>query len=307
MDYYIYKDDNQTGPFTLGQLKSMRASGLLNADTLYWREGLADWLPLASTNLASEESTDSHEDVSIVATSYYYSTDGSEVKGPTSTEGLQEMYSKGILAESTQVCLEGEEVWRLVSDVLVFKRTPEPARTQPANIVHRKAASPVRTRVENPVQSEPTRASKWTKHADWQPLPRRISEALACCPICNKRGEWEVHDKWGFTTRGYRIICRLCNAEWEYTIAKPQDLLFGGAVAAMYRLGKIVSDDSVWILRNQGRNPSQHPAVKLINKEMRFSAWKQMVKAFCGECGEPLADNEQYCPKCGASRQNGNV
>ena len=46
MEYYIYKDDQQIGPFTLGQLRSMWTSGTLTADTLFWHEGAIDWLPL---------------------------------------------------------------------------------------------------------------------------------------------------------------------------------------------------------------------------------------------------------------------
>jgi len=38
---------------------------------------------------------------------------------------------------------------------------------------------------------------------------------------------------------GYRIVCGLCGAEWEYTISKPKDLIFGGAIAALGRVAKI--------------------------------------------------------------------
>lgn len=46
MDYYIYKDENQTGPFTLGQLQAMWASGMLTADILFWHNGAPNWAPL---------------------------------------------------------------------------------------------------------------------------------------------------------------------------------------------------------------------------------------------------------------------
>ena len=141
---------------------------------------------------------------------------------------------------------------------------------------------------------------KWTKHADWQPLPKIISKNLPVCPLCKKRTTWEVYDKFGWTTRGYRIVCGRCGAEWEYIISKPRDLLFGGAIAALSRVGKITNDDSIWVLKKTGDNPKAH---QLLNKDINFSTWKQMVGSFCGNCGEPLASDEKFCPKCGAKRE----
>ena len=46
MEYYINKDDKQTGPFTIGQLRSMWSSGSLTTATLFWHEGATGWLPL---------------------------------------------------------------------------------------------------------------------------------------------------------------------------------------------------------------------------------------------------------------------
>ena len=41
----------------------------------------------------------------------------------------------------------------------------------------------------------------------------------------------------------------------------------------------------------------------LLEKDINFSTWKQMVGSFCGNCGEPLASDEKFCPKCGAKRE----
>jgi len=141
---------------------------------------------------------------------------------------------------------------------------------------------------------------KLTKHADWQPLPQAVSKSLPVCPLCKKRTKWEVYDKYGWTTRGYKIVCSLCNAEWEYTISKPRDMIFGGAIAAMSRVSKITNDDSIWILRKTGNNKN---AEHFLDKEINFSAWKQMISSFCGNCGAPLAKDEKFCPKCGAKRE----
>jgi len=142
--------------------------------------------------------------------------------------------------------------------------------------------------------------SKWTKHADWQPLPQAVNKSLPVCPICRKRSKMEVYDKYGWTTRGYKIVCGLCGAEWEYLTSKPQDLVFGGVLAALSRTAKITDDNSIWILRKTGSNREAH---KFLDKEINLSTWKQMTGLFCGNCGATLAKDEKFCPKCGAKRE----
>jgi len=129
-----------------------------------------------------------------------------------------------------------------------------------------------------------------------------VSENLPVCPICREQTEWEVYDKYGWTTRGYRIVCGECDAEWEYTISKPKDLLFGGAIAALGRAARITDDSSIWILRKIGKDPHEK-AEAFVDKEMNFAAWKQMIGYFCGQCGAPLAKKAKFCPKCGAERE----
>ena len=41
--YYVAVDGVQSGPFTLEQVRAQCLSGAIQADTLMWREGLADW------------------------------------------------------------------------------------------------------------------------------------------------------------------------------------------------------------------------------------------------------------------------
>jgi len=140
--------------------------------------------------------------------------------------------------------------------------------------------------------------SKWFKHADWQPLPQVVSRSLPVCPLCKTRTKWDIYDKFGLTTRGYKITCRSCGAEWEYIISKfsAKDVLLGPVPMALYRFVHITQDNSIWILRKTGNNQGFE---SLLGKEISFSTWRQMIGLFCPNCGEPLAKDEKYCPKCG--------
>ena len=44
--FYLHRDGAQTGPFTIGQLRSMWQSGSITAQTQYWFEGAPEWRPL---------------------------------------------------------------------------------------------------------------------------------------------------------------------------------------------------------------------------------------------------------------------
>ena len=44
--YTLWVDGQNAGPYTFGQIKLMWASGTINAKTLYWTEGKAEWKPL---------------------------------------------------------------------------------------------------------------------------------------------------------------------------------------------------------------------------------------------------------------------
>ena len=47
MEYFILKPDGeQTGTFSLDQIRAMLNSGFIDADTRYWHEGIADWQPI---------------------------------------------------------------------------------------------------------------------------------------------------------------------------------------------------------------------------------------------------------------------
>jgi len=47
MDYYICNNDDPKGPFAETQLRAMWLNGSILATTLYWRDGMAEWRPIA--------------------------------------------------------------------------------------------------------------------------------------------------------------------------------------------------------------------------------------------------------------------
>lgn len=46
VSFYIHQNGETKGPYSLGQLKAMWASGAVSLETLFCREGNSDWLPL---------------------------------------------------------------------------------------------------------------------------------------------------------------------------------------------------------------------------------------------------------------------
>ena len=52
MQIYIYKNNQQLGPFTEAEIKAQLASGAITPEDNVWWEGQATWVPLAQTPLA---------------------------------------------------------------------------------------------------------------------------------------------------------------------------------------------------------------------------------------------------------------
>lgn len=46
--YRIWKDQQESGPFTMSQLRSMWASGALTAENYFWTEGQTEWQPITA-------------------------------------------------------------------------------------------------------------------------------------------------------------------------------------------------------------------------------------------------------------------
>jgi len=119
------------------------------------------------------------------------------------------------------------------------------------------------------------------KHSNFQPLPRAVRNSLPVCPLCKQPSKWAVYDKMAWTTRGYRIVCEVCGAEWEYTTSEmktTKGLLTGllvpdlKGIASLSRATKIADDETVWALRKAGNDANTQA---LVNREMKVSEWKR--------------------------------
>ena len=44
--YYLARNNEKTGPFSLEQLREMWRAGAVNPQTLFWEQGMSDWQPL---------------------------------------------------------------------------------------------------------------------------------------------------------------------------------------------------------------------------------------------------------------------
>jgi hypothetical protein len=47
MSVYLHYNEQQTGPYSEDQVRQMIQGGLVPTDALAWREGMADWIPVA--------------------------------------------------------------------------------------------------------------------------------------------------------------------------------------------------------------------------------------------------------------------
>lgn len=47
-EFFLYINEQQTGPFTLAQLQHMWRIGQINGKTLYWQHGYDEWIPLST-------------------------------------------------------------------------------------------------------------------------------------------------------------------------------------------------------------------------------------------------------------------
>ena len=52
MEIYLAKNKTQMGPYDIGQITNMQASGALENHDFYWHEGMSEWMPLSQMMIA---------------------------------------------------------------------------------------------------------------------------------------------------------------------------------------------------------------------------------------------------------------
>jgi TM2 domain-containing membrane protein YozV len=64
--YYLHLNGQQSGPYTVGQVKTMWQSGTINASIQYWQTGMNGWQPLANIKHFLEVSAQSNANAPII-------------------------------------------------------------------------------------------------------------------------------------------------------------------------------------------------------------------------------------------------
>ena len=147
-EWYFAKDDEQHGPYSAADLKSLAQSGELTAKDLVWKDGMAEWKPASTikelfpptrptppvqaspppppkapkvgpARSASQES---------IASEWYYSKAG-EQHGPMTASELNELAKSGELSPADLVWKEGMSEWKpahSINGLLTATKTPPP-------------------------------------------------------------------------------------------------------------------------------------------------------------------------------------
>jgi hypothetical protein len=130
MDIFVYKDDQQQGPFNAEQVKASVANGTFSNDDLAWYEGLEDWAPISSIDALKTTKKSIITQVKKVSTVtpvastkeslntrsglqgslYYVQRKGNQV-GPFSVVQLKGGIKAGIIKKGDKACAEGSEEW----------------------------------------------------------------------------------------------------------------------------------------------------------------------------------------------------
>lgn len=74
--YYLYLNEQQSGPFAIEQLRAMWEQGTINSSTLYWFEGAADWQELSAIEGLLESEKKHSQAVTVVSKPTQLKTNG---------------------------------------------------------------------------------------------------------------------------------------------------------------------------------------------------------------------------------------
>ncbi len=126
--YYIFQGGQQSGPYTLDQMRVFWQDGNINEQSYYWRDGMKDWGSLAE--LAGPLSADSDPvspgDEGAEKANIFLFEKGAQT-GPFTPEKLKQRYGAGEITESTFFWKEGMDAWKPLREIAAQIKDPNTA------------------------------------------------------------------------------------------------------------------------------------------------------------------------------------
>ena len=124
--YHTDESGEYVGPLTPPELRAQYAAGTLDADALFFTEGMEEWLPLADVAAAlgievgspgAEAAQATERDPEAEAQEWWCTDDAGEYVGPLTPPELRELHAGGALAADALFFTEGMEEWLPLADV----------------------------------------------------------------------------------------------------------------------------------------------------------------------------------------------
>lgn len=106
-EWFIYKDSDQQGPFSVSEIEKMIGNGEISPQTLIWRQGMSDWQALEKV-----------QDLDLKKE--WYRLKGSEQIGPLNMMELAASIRDGSVSSDTLIWRQGMEDWARLIDVKDF-------------------------------------------------------------------------------------------------------------------------------------------------------------------------------------------
>jgi hypothetical protein len=123
VEYHIAVDGKSSGPYSLGQLRSMWERGLVTLETHYWTEGMDDWYLVSNLfdapevtqtplhPVAQEKPAPTPRHIASNQRQFRYTANGKTFLGPVSADWLWEEVKTGRLRRNIRVREVGTETW----------------------------------------------------------------------------------------------------------------------------------------------------------------------------------------------------
>ena len=124
--YHTDESGEYVGPLTPPELRAQYAAGTLDADALFFTEGMEEWLPLADVAAAlgievgspgAEAAQATERDPEAEAQEWWCTDDAGEYVGPLTPPELRELHAGGALAADALFFTEGMEEWLPLAEV----------------------------------------------------------------------------------------------------------------------------------------------------------------------------------------------